>query len=309
MSVNTGGFFPDELSQTIDLSGTAEFVGPAPLFGNFAGGTGNDTFITGTSNAFAEGFDGDDLFVSGPGNDHFRGDSNGGEQGTDTVSYERAPSAVTTDLAVEAQPTGGGGSDFFGQLDIEDVIGSAFDDQLSGSDVANEIAGGAGADAVDAGDGNDEIDVSDADAGDDVDCGAGTDTVSADSVDGVPEDTIDATTCEDIQLVNRTTPGSGGGGGGGGGGARDTDPPETTITKAPKARSAKPSARLRFAADEPNSTFECRLDRKPSKPCTSPHKLKNLKPGKHSFLVAATDADGNSDPTPAKARFRILDRD
>jgi len=30
-----------------------------------------------------------------------------------------------------------------------------------------------------------------------------------------------------------------------------------------------------------------------------------LKPGKHKFLVQATDAAGNPDPSPAKVKFRV----
>ena len=51
-------------------------------------------------------------------------------------------------------------------------------------------------------------------------------------------------------------------------------------------------------------TFECKLDNEKLAPCTSPHTTKKLKPGKHSFEVVATDAAGNTDPSPAKASFK-----
>ena len=92
----------------------------------------------------------------------------------------------------------------------------------------------------------------------------------------------------------------------GGGPPVDDDPPETTITNAPRKKSDKPKAKLKFTADEENVTFECKLDKKPFKPCGSPFK-KRVKDGKHKFLVRATDAAGNVDQTPAKAKFKVVD--
>ena len=88
----------------------------------------------------------------------------------------------------------------------------------------------------------------------------------------------------------------------------DTTAPETTITKKPKKRSSKRKAKVRFESSESDSSFECKLDRKAFKPCDSPRKLKRLKPRKHRFAVRAIDAAGNVDPTPAKARFRVLEK-
>ncbi len=89
-------------------------------------------------------------------------------------------------------------------------------------------------------------------------------------------------------------------------GATDTTPPETKITKKPKKRIEKRKAKVRFRSSEPGSSFECKLDRKRFKPCDSPRKLKRLKRRKHRFKVRAIDVAGNVDPTPAKARFRVL---
>jgi len=85
----------------------------------------------------------------------------------------------------------------------------------------------------------------------------------------------------------------------------DTDPPETTIDKAPKDKIKKKTAKYLFSADEAGTTFSCTLDKKPAKPCTSPLKLKRLKPGKHKFTVVASDAAGNVDPTPATDTFKV----
>ena len=88
----------------------------------------------------------------------------------------------------------------------------------------------------------------------------------------------------------------------------DVTAPETTITKKPKKRSSKPKAKVRFESSESSSSFECKLDRKAFKPCDSPRKLKRLKPRKHKFRVRAIDVAGNVDPTPATARFRVLEQ-
>jgi TolB protein len=85
----------------------------------------------------------------------------------------------------------------------------------------------------------------------------------------------------------------------------DTTPPETTITKGPKKKSAKRKAKVFFESNEPNSTFECQLDRKAFAPCASPQKYKRLKAKRHKISVRATDAAGNVDQTPAQARFKV----
>jgi CSLREA domain-containing protein len=85
----------------------------------------------------------------------------------------------------------------------------------------------------------------------------------------------------------------------------DTIAPETTLTKKPKKKSTKRKAKFKFESSEDGSTFECKLDKKPFKPCTSPFK-KKVKPKKHKFKVRAIDAAGNVDPTPAKAKFKVL---
>jgi TolB protein len=95
--------------------------------------------------------------------------------------------------------------------------------------------------------------------------------------------------------------------------ATDTDPPETTITKQPE-NSDKTSAKLAFSSSEAGSIFECALkgkgvdkDLKQFKPCNSGKvKYRHLEPGKKKFSVRATDASGNVDSTPAKAKWKVL---
>ena len=84
----------------------------------------------------------------------------------------------------------------------------------------------------------------------------------------------------------------------------DTQSPQTTIGKAPKRRTRNRTATFKFAASEPATTFQCSLDKKPFKPCTSPHKIR-VKRGKHTFQVRATDQAGNVDASAAKAKWTV----
>lgn len=86
----------------------------------------------------------------------------------------------------------------------------------------------------------------------------------------------------------------------------DTAAPETLIDKAPKRATSKRTARVRFSATEVGSRFECKLDKAQFAQCSSPLKLKRLDPGKHRLRVRAIDQTGNTDPTPAKVRWRVV---
>jgi hypothetical protein len=81
-------------------------------------------------------------------------------------------------------------------------------------------------------------------------------------------------------------------------------PPNTTIKKKPRAKSASPLATFSFSSDQPGSSFRCKLDKGPFKPCRSPFKHK-VKRGRHSFHVRAVNAAGVADPTPAAFRWRV----
>jgi len=63
---------------------------------------------------------------------------------------------------------------------------------------------------------------------------------------------------------------------------------------------------FRFGANE-SSTFVCRLDRRRQAPCSSPRAYR-VGVGRHVFRVTATDAAGNTDPSPAAFRFRVRRR-
>ena len=83
--------------------------------------------------------------------------------------------------------------------------------------------------------------------------------------------------------------------------------PETTITKGAPNKTDKTKVKFKFTSDEPGATFECKLDKKAFKPCTSPKQVKRLKDGKHKFQVIAADAAGNVDPSAAKDKFKVVD--
>jgi subtilisin family serine protease len=89
----------------------------------------------------------------------------------------------------------------------------------------------------------------------------------------------------------------------------DQTPPNTKINKGPKGKIKKKNAkkvRFRFSSTEAGSTFKCKRNNSPWKNCSSPKTYRNLPRGKHTFRVRATDAAGNTDPTPAKRSFKIV---
>src|SRR5206468_8180193 len=85
----------------------------------------------------------------------------------------------------------------------------------------------------------------------------------------------------------------------------DTTPPDTTITAAPPARSNSSTASFSFTATEAGSSFACQLDSGAFAPCVSPQSYSALADGSHSFQVRATDAAGNTDPTPASFTWTV----
>jgi hypothetical protein len=85
----------------------------------------------------------------------------------------------------------------------------------------------------------------------------------------------------------------------------DAEPPDTTITGAPPPVADSASATLSFTSDEPTASFLCSLDGATPAPCTSPLTFGPLPQGDHSFSVAAVDALGEIDPTPATATWTV----
>ncbi|MEF8730116.1 MAG: Calx-beta domain-containing protein [Accumulibacter sp.] len=133
----------------------------------------------------AEDVRGDDLLEGGAGDDVLSGgggnDTLSGASGTDTADYSQAGGAVIVDLAGgSANSAGDGSHDTL--TDVENVIGSAFNDVLSGTDGDNVLDGGGGRDHLTARAGNDILrggtaeDTMDGGSGDDqLDGGSGDD--------------------------------------------------------------------------------------------------------------------------------------
>ncbi|QEI44253.1 Bifunctional hemolysin/adenylate cyclase (plasmid) [Dolichospermum sp. UHCC 0315A] len=96
------------------------------------------------------GLKGNDVFISNVGNDSLEGN-----EGRDAISYRRDPNAVIVDLSSPTATDGFGDTDSL--TNIEDLIGTAFDDTLTGDSGANRIYGGDGQDIISGGDGNDEL--------------------------------------------------------------------------------------------------------------------------------------------------------
>ncbi|MDP4032689.1 MAG: Hint domain-containing protein [Pseudorhodobacter sp.] len=131
-------------------------------------GTPGDDTLTGTSGRDTiNGLDGDDLLIGGAGDDRLYG-GNGddtliggsgadrlyGDAGNDTVDYSDSGAGVEVDLGSGARGSGGD-AEQDRYYSIENITGSAFNDNLTGDAGDNVLIGGAGNDTLDGGDGND----------------------------------------------------------------------------------------------------------------------------------------------------------
>ena len=85
----------------------------------------------------------------------------------------------------------------------------------------------------------------------------------------------------------------------------DTTAPDTSITASPAGTTRSTVASFQFTAAEPSAVFECRMDSDAWAPCTSPKEYADLAQGGHAFEVAATDAAGNRELTPAARAWAV----
>ncbi len=86
--------------------------------------------------------------------------------------------------------------------------------------------------------------------------------------------------------------------------AAPPSPPNTKITRV-KVKKKKATVSFSGSGGSGKLHFKCKLDQAGYKSCSSPTTYKRLKSGKHKVLVKAVDAAGRTDPTPAKARFKV----
>ena len=163
-----------------------------------------------------------------------------------------------------------GGNDTF--------LGGAGADYADGGSGNDSLTPGAGSDTVQGGEGNDSVNVQDGVA-DVVNCGAGTDAVTADRSDAVSN-------CESVSLPA----------------------PDTDKIAGPKKVTKGQKATFTFGSAIAGATFECQVDKGAFKACASPFKLKTkkLKAGKHTLTVRAIQPAGNADPTPSTFKFKVV---
>ncbi len=114
------------------------------------GGDGNDTLNGGTGDDTLSGGDGNDTLIGGVGADAIDGGN-----GIDTASYNGSVGAVYIGLAPGFSAAGEAQGDTL--VNVENLIGSAFDDVLMGNDGVNVLTGGAGEDYLDGLGGNDTL--------------------------------------------------------------------------------------------------------------------------------------------------------
>jgi Ca2+-binding RTX toxin-like protein len=160
------------IQQTLEVSGSLE---------NLIGSQYGDVLIGNSKDNNIQGLGGDDLLIGNAGNDTIDGGAD-----IDTVSYRRDLGAVNVNLAANEATDGFGGTDQI--YNIENVVGSAFDDEIIGNAKDNAVIAGEGADTVKGGAGNDKLygdagnDLLIGEAGDDlIDGGTEIDTVSYDN--------------------------------------------------------------------------------------------------------------------------------
>src|SRR3954447_10990945 len=83
----------------------------------------------------------------------------------------------------------------------------------------------------------------------------------------------------------------------------DTTPPDTNITGGPAVPTSSTTAAFTYTSTEAGSTFQCSLDDAAFGTC--PISYTGLAQGAHNFRVRATDAVGNTDPTPATRSWTV----
>jgi hypothetical protein len=85
----------------------------------------------------------------------------------------------------------------------------------------------------------------------------------------------------------------------------DTAPPDTVLDSVPPVDSSETAGTFTFHSTEKGSSYRCSLDGLAFSPCKSPASYPGLGDGAHVFEVAAVDAAGNADPSPAAYTWTI----
>lgn len=294
---------PDNGQDTLNALGGDDALTHNGGADQLLGGTGNDLFL---SNSVCDG----EQVVGG--------------EGRDNSSWARFGEGIQADLTVGragrpgtagAPACGGGTPDSLAE--IEDLEGSSFGDILYGDAGPNQLLGHPGADVYFAAAGEDSILANSGDADISIACGLDKDSATIDRPqygDPAPVECEEAFEADPNNFRTRTLlpppplpkpppppppP------------PVDRRPPRTSLGAHPPAtvfthRTWRRVA-FRFASNEAGSSFRCKLDGKPYRPCISPRPY-SVKAGRHAFRVYAIDAAGNRDRTPALFRFRVRPR-
>ncbi len=117
------------------------------------GGAGNDTLDGRDGNDTIMGESGDDTLIGGFGDDLIDGGI-----GTDVINFSTETSSVNVVLKTDDDGTAISNQGTDTIRNVEDIIGSDFDDTITGSESKNSLFGGDGKDIIDGSDGDDIID-------------------------------------------------------------------------------------------------------------------------------------------------------
>ena len=74
--------------------------------------------------------------------------------------------------------------------------------------------------------------------------------------------------------------------------------------KGPAKKTTKKKAKFTWTSGVANAKFDCKLDRKKAKSCTSPHKVKGLALGRHKFKV--TVSSGNTPVGSVNWKWKVV---
>ena len=160
---------------------------------NVINGTADKDALTGTAdNDVINGGAGNDTITGGLGADVINGGA-----GNDTISYADSTSAVTINLLTNVNSGGSAAGDSL--INIENIIGSSFNDIITGSDSSNSINGGAGNDTITGGRGADVINGEE--GNDNIKGGTGNDWL----IGGLGEDTLTGGAGKDIFYFTNLT--------------------------------------------------------------------------------------------------------
>ncbi|MEI9939163.1 MAG: calcium-binding protein [Pseudomonadota bacterium] len=140
------------------------------LADTITGNAANNTITGGLGNDILNGGAGDDTFPAGSAIDGL--DTISGGTGVDTIDYSHRTALVVVTL----NPGVGSGEVTEGDLlatDMENVVGTDFDDTITGNAAANELVGGLGDDTLDGAAGDDVLEGGGGAEKNHLDCGSG----------------------------------------------------------------------------------------------------------------------------------------